>query len=334
MAPPDRVEEAARRYVPGVGAVSVERLGRGLVNESHRVLRDGRLYSLRMPAAEPAVTHATAHAVTHAAAHVPIGVDREWECRVLAVASAAGIAPVIERCEPRLGVLVARWEEGHMLTASEARRPEMGARVAQLARRVHALTPPGNARALRPADWIEQYRDALARLPVDTACASRGRGQRASPERLQEEAQRLQEEAARRLGSLEAFPRGPGVLCHSDLHRANLVASERGLVLLDWEYAHVSEALWDVAGWACNNDLEREARALLLASYLGRPAQASEERRLDDLAWLYDYVCLLWSELYCGAKDASDRRILERGRALASRLGARMGGGPDELPAN
>jgi thiamine kinase len=303
--PPDRVEEAARRYVPGVGAVSVERLGRGLVNESHRVLRDGRMYSLRMPAAQRAATH------------VPIGVDREWECRVLVVASAAGIAPVIERCEPRLGVLVARWEEGHALSAEEARRPDTGARVAQLARRVHALVPPGNARVLRAADWIEHYRDALT--PRTRGLAG---------------AERLQAEAQRRLGALEALPPTPAVLCHSDLHPANLVANERGLVLLDWEYAHVSEALWDVAGWACNNDLEPDARALLLASYLGRPALASEERRLEDLAWLYDYVCLLWSEVYCGATDASDRLILERGRTLAARLARGAGGGPGELPAH
>ena len=59
--------------------------------------------------------------------------------------------------------------------------------------------------------------------------------------------------APRRARSLAPRPR---VLCHSDLHAANLVATERGLVLLDWEYAHVSEALWDLAGWACNNDLE------------------------------------------------------------------------------
>jgi thiamine kinase-like enzyme len=310
----DRVEEAARRYVPGVGAVSVERLGRGLVNESHRVLRDGRMYSLRMPAAQPAATHVAAPAATH----VPIGVDREWECRVLVVASAAGIAPVIERCEPRLGVLVARWEEGHVLSAEEARRCDTGARVAQLARRVHALVPPGNARVLRPADWIEHYRGALT---------PRTRGRALG-------ADRLQAEAERRLGALEALPPAPAVLCHSDLHPANLVANERGLVLLDWEYAHVSEALWDVAGWACNNDLEPDARALLLASYLGRPALASEERRLEDLAWLYDYVCLLWSEVYCGATDASDRLILERGRALAARLARGVGGGPGELPAH
>jgi thiamine kinase-like enzyme len=268
-----------------------------------------------------------AAAAAHAATLAPIGVDREWECRVLAVASAAGIAPLIERCEPRLGVLVARWEDGHTLGAAEARRADMLGRVAQLARRVHALAPPGSARVLDAADWIKRYGDALNRLPTDTRRALRTRALAAS-------ADLLQAEAERRLGMLADSPRAPAVLCHSDLHPANLVASERGLVLLDWEYAHVSEALWDIAGWACNIDLEAEARALLLASYLGRPAAREEERRLELLAWLYDYVCLLWSEVYCGATEISDRLILERGRLLAARLVRRASGGPGELPAH
>ena len=295
--------------MPGAGAVSVERLGRGLVNETHRVVRDSRVYSLRMPAAEPA----------------PTGVDREWECRVLALASAAGLAPVIERCEPRFGVLVTQWEEGRAFDADEARRPGAAEQVAELTRRVHALPLPGNARVLGPADWIEHYRDAL--VPM-------GAGRAPRMQALAAGADPLQAEAERRLGALEALPRPPRVLCHSDLHLANLVATEHGLVLLDWEYAHVSEALWDVAGWTCNNDLEPAARALLLASYLGRPASGDEAQRLEDLAWLYDYVCLLWSEVYCGAAGASDGRILERGRSLAARLLRGAGGGVAKLPAD
>jgi thiamine kinase-like enzyme len=281
----------------------VERLGRGLVNETHRVLRDGRLYSLRMPAAQPA----------------PVGVDREWECRVLAVATAAGIAPVIERCEPGQGVLVARWEAGRTLDADAARQPEASARVARLAHRVHALVPPANARTRSAGDWIRHYREALMRP------GARG---------LPADAQGLAAEAGRRLGALPALSRAAGVLCHSDLHPANLVASERGLVLLDWEYAHIAEPLWDLAGWACNVDLEPQARAHLLGCYLGRMPAQEEERRLADLAWLYDYVCLLWSAVYCGATDASDRLILERGRLLTERLVRRAGGGADELPAH
>jgi thiamine kinase-like enzyme len=282
-------------------------LGRGLVNESHRVRRDGRMYSLRMPSERSA----------------PIGVDREWECRVLAVASAAGIAPAIERCEPRLGVLVARWVDGPALGAEEARRPETGARLTALARRVHALPLPDHPRVLSPGDWIQRYGDALADL--DAGCA---------PRTARLDPAGLQPEAERRLRALAALPRAADVLCHSDLHPANLVAGNAGLILIDWEYAHVSEALWDVAGWACNIDLQPESRDGLLASYLGRPPAPAELRRLDHLAWLYDYVCLLWSEVYCGSTAPSDPVIPERARVLALRLARQAGGDLRELPAH
>jgi hypothetical protein len=35
-----------------------------------------------------------------------------------------------------------------------------------------------------------------------------------------------------------------------------------------------------------------------LASYTGRPPARTDYLRLQLLGWLYDYVCLLWSELY------------------------------------
>jgi thiamine kinase-like enzyme len=303
-------EQAAQRYVPGRGPVSIERLGAGLVNESYRALREGRVYALRIPAPNP----------------LQLGVDREWECRVLARASAAGIAPVIERCEPRHGVLVARWVEGRSMDAQEARRPAATALLALLACRVHALPPPAPARILGPRDWIHRYRDGLSPMAPDAA-----------PRRLADRAD-LKEAAERRLRALESLPRAALVLCHSDLHAANLVAP----VLLDWEYAHVSEALWDLAGWACNTDLDGQARALLLASYFGRPPTKAETERFEHLRWLYDYVCVLWSAVYLGTVGAPDGRILDRARLCIVRLehgasgdaGGGVGGGVGELPAH
>ncbi len=46
-----------------------------------------------------------------------------------------------------------------------------------------------------------------------------------------------------------------GVVCHSDLHPMNLICGAESLILLDWEYAHVADPLWDLAGWSANNDL-------------------------------------------------------------------------------
>jgi len=298
------LETIACTYVPGAGALSIERLGSGLVNESYRVVRAGRHYSLRIPA-----PHGE-----------DLGLDRVWECRVLARAAAAGIAPLIERCEPLEGVLVARWVDGPTWTRSQVREPANIRAVALLVRRIHGLTIPESPRRMSPASWIAYYRAALERrdgVTVNTAAvntAAAGTGVRPWPE--------LEEALATRTAALAALPSAPAVLCHSDLHVANLVAGEGGPTLLDWEYAHVSEPLWDLAGWSCNNDLTAEARHLLLASYMGRRPRDEDAERLDHLAWIYDYVCVLWSELFAARGAAEGPGVAARAGALIERLRA------------
>jgi thiamine kinase-like enzyme len=288
-------EAIALSHVPGEGAVSIERLGYGLVNESYRVTRAGRRYSLRvaLPAGED------------------LGLDRAWECRVLAPAAAAGVAPLVERCEPLEGILVARWVEGRSWTVAEVREPANIRAMALLARRIHGLTIPEVPRRMSPSDWVAYYRQALGRQ-VSQGAGDPGRPLRPGIEKSLEV----------RGAALTALPSVPSVLCHSDLHAANLVAGEGGLKLLDWEYAHVSEAFWDLAGWSCNNDLAEEARRLLLSSYLGRTPRDEETQRLEHLAWLYDYVCVLWSGLFAARGVSEARAVSARVRFLTDRLDA------------
>jgi len=279
------VERIALAHVPGPGALVSERLGRGLVNETYRVARAGQRYSVRIPA-----PHAE-----------DLGLDRAWECRVLCAAAAAGLAPPIEHCEPARGILVARWVDGAALTPAQVVDPAHIRAVALLARKVHALPIPRAPRCMDPARWVAHYSAALER---------RGR----SPRRAD-----LDAAMEARLAALAALP-AAAVLCHSDLHVANLVAGTAGLTLLDWEYAHVADPFWDLAGWSCNNDFAPQSRRLLLASYLGREPAGPELARLDHLAWLYDYVCLLWSELYAVLAGTEGREVLARAQALAERL--------------
>jgi aminoglycoside phosphotransferase (APT) family kinase protein len=284
------LEALALRYVPGPGTLAIDRIGAGLVNESYRVARGSRVYSLRVPA-------------SHA---VELGLDRAWECRVLERAAAAGLAPVVERCEPREGILVARWVDGRSWTPAEVRRAENIEGIAQLARRIHALPMPQGARAMSPSAWIAQYHAALRR---------HGGG-----ERLE-----LGSAVQARLAALAELPPPRSVLCHSDLHPQNVIAGNHGLLLLDWEYAHVAEPWWDLAGWIGNNDLSSDSRQLLLASYLNRQSTATEAARLQLLVWLYDYVCLLWSELYLKLRPgiAADG-IAARTQLLTQRLAIRV----------
>ena len=202
-------------------------LAAGLVNESYRVERDGRVYSMRV-----------------AADVLELGVDHEWECRVLECAARAGLAPVVSRCEPSRGILVAEWTGGRAWTAAELRLPGNIRALTALVGRVHALPIPRPARVMSPAAWIALYGGAAtggaaARTGVPPAASA---GLRAAAEA--------------RLAKLAGISSAHPVLCHSDLHRWTVAGTIRppqpdaaGLPLavpadqrgdLDWVVDHMS----------------------------------------------------------------------------------------------
>jgi len=289
------IESVAARHVPGEGKISIHQLSQGLVNETYRVLRDGSAYALRVAAAN----------------RFSLGLDRAWEARVLERAVPAGLAPVLEYCDPQRGILISRWVEGRPWDPADTREPSNIARLGELVRRIQALPLPAPARLMSPLQWIDYYAaaaaDSAGTLVSGTAAAGAGGALRTA--------------ASLRVTQLAALPAVDSVMCHSDLHTLNLVDSGQALVLLDWEYAHAADPLWDLAGWSANNDFDDGLRHQLLASYAGRPARPDEDRRLHLLAWLYDYVCLLWCDLYLNLHDgAMPDPVAARARTLAARL--------------
>ena len=243
---PHELELLAQRHVPGEGELHVQLLGSGLANETYRVLRGGSVYALRV-AANPR----------------SLGVDRQWEARVLENAAAAALAPPLVYSDPILGILISRWVEGRQWNAEDVRRPVNVVRMADLIRRVHTLALPAPARVMSPAGWIDYYAEGASHI----AAGLRGA-------------------AGEQLAELAALPCADPVMCHSDLHTLNLIDSGRSLILLDWEYAHAADPMWDLAAWSANNDLEPEPQRDLLAAYMGRPPTQGEQQRLRRLGWL------------------------------------------------
>lgn len=280
----------ARRVVPGSGPVDLQAMGTGLVNDTFCVTRDGARYGLRLGSA-------TVHA---------LGREPQWELRVLAVAAAAGIAPQIVHYDADAGVLVTRWTPGEAWDLAQARLPINLERMAHVLRQVHALRVPLPHREMSAAGWIRLYEDALA-------------------ERAAHVEVRTARSAALRSAALDCSRRlvdlgnRSSVLCHSDLHALNLLDSNGRLVLLDWEYAHFTEALWDTAAWISNNDLDESAATRFLHAYHDRPLTLAESERQRLLCWAFDYVCLLWSELYQVLRGSCDS-VEYRANQLAARL--------------
>jgi thiamine kinase-like enzyme len=341
----DELKSVVSRHVPGEGTLDFHRSSNGLVNETYRVLRNGRAYALR-------VAVANSH---------DLGLDRAWEARVLERAAAADLAPELTYCDPQRGILIARWVDGRLWSPADVQRPSNIARMAELMRRIHALPMPAPARVMNPAKWIEYYGAALTRQSENSGRHPRDSRYQHDLQDVSAEtsaelpetrdlgdlrgnvsaetsweppdiggAQDLPAAAARRLASLAVLPCVDPVVCHSDLHTLNLVDRGRSLVLLDWEYAHAADPLWDLAGWSANNDLPDGLKQELLASYAGRAPTRHESLRLELLGWLYDYVCLLWSELYLNLhRDDPQGGIVGRARLLAARLHASPSGRAD-----
>jgi thiamine kinase-like enzyme len=281
------VERLCRAVVPGTGALHVQPQGAGLLSDTYKVTRDGAAYALKV-----------------AAEHPPeLGMNRAWEAQVLEAAGGAGLAPRVVYSDG--SAVLARWVAGRPWVSGESRLAANIRGIAELLRRVHALTIPEPPRLVGPLDWIGIYATALSQRTVLTGDPA------------------LRTAAVSRAQEIAAPPLVAGVLCHSDLHAMNVIRGRESLILLDWEYAHVGDPLWDLAGWSANNDLEAGSQWDLLADYLqGVPAQIHWARfRL--LLWLYDYVCLLWSQLYLTVRDAQDeagKGIAKRARLLDARL--------------
>jgi thiamine kinase-like enzyme len=280
------IERLCHAIVPGAGSIVLTALGAGLISETYRVARDGVAYTLKV-----------------AAEHRPeLGVDLAWEVQVLERAAGAGLAPRSVYCDLDGAVLLSRWAEGRSWVSHEAARAANLDRIAALLRRVHALAVPMPARLVTPLQWIEIYSAALSRRVSYTSDPA------------------LRREALVRAQAWSKLPRAIGVVCHSDLHTLNLLQEDDSLILLDWEYAHVTDPLWDLAGWCANNDLDAELQDGLLRRYLGEAPISSQWPRFRLLLALYDYVCLLWTQLYSSVRGSEANGAAERARLLDARL--------------
>jgi len=287
------VERLCGTIVPGAGGVQIQSMGAGLLSETYKVTRDGAAYALKV-----------------AAEHRPeLGLERAWEVRVLERAGGAGLAPRLVYSDADATVVVARWVSGRPWASQDSTLAANIRSIAALLRRVHALAVPAPPRAVDPLQWIAIYSTALAKRSAPPGNPA------------------LRTAAVDRAQQIAEPPLVAGVVCHSDLHAMNLIRGAESLILLDWEYAHVADPMWDLAGWSANNDLEAGAQWTLLSDYLQTTPAQQAWRRLRQFLWLYDYVCLLWSQLYLSVLgeqglggEEGGKGIAERARLLDARL--------------
>ncbi|PLW82967.1 hypothetical protein CWI75_05905 [Kineobactrum sediminis] len=223
------------------------------------------------------------------------GLSRQAEWRVLQHAHAAGIAPRPRYCNPELGVLVC----DHL--PSQSRETESLADLGGLLRTIHGL--PAIHLRLDPGERCKRYEHALR-------AADNPGWARLAP---------LEPAMGRLLARAEALA-GPAVLCHNDLLRANRLYSDGRLWAVDWEYAAMGSAWFDLAAVIAGDEWHPPAATTLLEHYLLRPPLASEIEALAVYDCVYRYLELLWYTLYPNTLSVHHRE--QKQATLASRLSA------------
>ncbi len=57
------------------------------------------------------------------------------------------------------------------------------------------------------------------------------------------------------------------VPCHLDLHRGNFLHTDKQLYIIDWEYAAMSDPIYDLATWASNEQMSDKEMEEILSNY-------------------------------------------------------------------
>jgi thiamine kinase-like enzyme len=201
-----------------------------------------------------------------------LGISREAETLANGAAADLGIAPAVVASFD--GGLVTRFVPCAGLAASE---------IAAHAEEI--------ARALRA------FHDSATELPVtfivpellgEYAAWMRGHGHR--PPADYADILAAAERVARAVGPFAPRP------CHNDLLAGNVIRRHEDgrIMLVDWEYAGMGDAYFDLGNLSVNNDFDEQADRRLLAAYLGRAPEDAQLARLGLMRVMSDAREAAW----------------------------------------
>jgi thiamine kinase-like enzyme len=93
--------------------------------------------------------------------------------------------------------------------------------------------------------------------------------------------------------------------CHNDLLNANFIDDGTRIRLVDWEYAGMGDAYFDLGNFSINHELEADQDSVLLAAYLGLPDGVAPPpralaARLTLMRVLSDFREAMWGVLQQG----------------------------------
>jgi thiamine kinase-like enzyme len=237
----------------------------GITNRNYRVQLGAEIFVVRIPAKSGGW----------------LGIDRRLEHQASLLAAASGVGPeVVAFLEPE-GVLVTRFIQGVPVSDADVHLPGTLSRVAESLLAIHhAGVVPAAFSSFRV---VERYA-ATARahgVPIPAAF----------------------ERAIEIAGSIEqAIPVAAPVLCHNDLLNANFIDDGDRIRVVDWEYAAMGDAYFDLGNFAVNHGLADEEQSFLLEAYAGEAA-AQALARLHLMRLMSDFREAMWGVVQQGASE-------------------------------
>ena len=141
-----------------------------------------------------------------------LGIDRQLEAEILGLLQSTGLVPKVYFINAE--VLVSEFIEGECLNNKSLRNTHIMESLSAALRLVQSVKMPDG----RPRIYLEYCQNYLAQLNADVVSAS---------------VQQKIESAALEVDAEDWEP----VICHHDMVPENIIVNERGLFIIDWEYA-------------------------------------------------------------------------------------------------
>lgn len=141
-----------------------------------------------------------------------LGIDRQREARILGLLQSTGLVPKVYFMNAE--VLVSEFIEGECLNGKGLKNTHIMESLSEALRLVQSVKMPDES----PRNYLEYCQNYLAQLNDDIVSSS-----------VKAEI----EAAALELDNEDWQP----VICHHDLVPENIIVNERGLFIIDWEYA-------------------------------------------------------------------------------------------------
>lgn len=86
------------------------------------------------------------------------------------------------------------------------------------------------------------------------------------------------------------------VPCHNDPLCENWIEGDDGLYLVDWEYAGMNDAMWDLADLSIEADYSEKQDEFLLEKYFGHVLEYRDKKRFWANKIYLDYLWTLWGK--------------------------------------